>query len=57
MARNTLHYVAERKMFTRGILMIELKETRSNFKMLKIIMQDIMRFLDLSSEGKQKFIE
>ena len=25
--------------------------------MLKIIMQDIMRFLDLSSEGKQKFIE
>ena len=43
MARNTLHYAAERKMFTNGILHTQLKEVRSTFVMLKQIMRHILR--------------
>ena len=39
LARNTLHYVAERKLCTGGILLIQLKNYQSNFSLIKQIMQ------------------
>ena len=52
LARNTLHYVKERKMFTGGIFNIQMKNVRTNIDMLTLIRRTIMRFLDLSTEEK-----
>ena len=49
LARNTLHFAAERKMFKGGILFIQLKDTRTLFTMLKLIMRNILRFLNLDN--------
>ena len=52
LARNTLHYVAERKMFSGGVLYIQMKNMRSFFAVVKIIMSNIMRLIDLNTEEK-----
>ena len=57
LARNTLHYAAERKMFTGGALLIQLKDMRSNFAMLKLITRATMKFLYLSKTEKIKLVE
>ena len=54
LARNTLHYAAERKIFTGGVLLIQLKDIRSSFTMLKLIMRAILGHLDMSTEEKRK---
>ena len=54
LVRNTLHYVADRKYFTRGLLLIELKDVKKSFVMLKLMMRVVIRFLDLSEEQKQE---
>ena len=53
LARNTCHYVAERKLFTGGIIFIQLKGMSSLFPMLKLIMREIIRKLDLKMEEKR----
>ena len=53
LARNTCHYVAERKLFTGGIIFIQLKGMTSLFPMLKLIMREIIRKLDLTLEEKR----
>ena len=53
LARNTCHYVAERKLFTGGIIFIQLKGMSSLFPMLKLIMREIIRKLDLTLEEKR----
>ena len=53
LARNTCHYVAERKLFTGGIIFIQLKGMSSLFAMLKIIMREIIKKLDLTLEEKR----
>ena len=53
LARNTCHYVAERKLFTGGIIFIQLKGMSSLFPMLKLIMREIIRKLDLTMEEKR----
>ena len=52
LARNTLHYVAERKMFSGGVLYIQMKNVRSFFAVVKIIMRNIMSFANLHQEEK-----
>ena len=54
LARNTCHYVAERKLFTGGIIFIQLKGMSSLFPMLKLIMRAIINKLDLSVEQKRE---
>lgn len=53
LARNSLHFVAERKIFTGGILLIQLKDIKSTFAMLKLIMRAIFRFLKLDKEERR----
>ena len=53
LARNTLHYVAERKMFSGGVLFIKLKNIRSSFAVVKNIMRNIMRYVDFKTGEKQ----
>lgn len=57
LARNTLHYVAERKIFTGGILFIQLKDIKSIFSLLKLIMRAIMRFLEIEKEAKRNLAD
>lgn len=57
LARNTLHYAAERKMFLGGIMLIQLKDIRSCFTMLKLIMRAILSFLNLSANEKRKLTD
>ena len=57
MARNTLHYAAERKMFTNGILHTQLKEVRSTFVMLKQIMRHILRLLSIDKEAQRNLLD
>ena len=52
LARNTLHYVAERKMFSGGVLFIKLKNIRSSFAVVKNIMRNIMRYVDFKTGEK-----
>ena len=47
LARNTLHYAAERKMFKGGFMLIQMKNIRSIFSGLKQIKRAVMRFLDI----------
>lgn len=54
LARNTCHYVAERKLFTGGIIFIQLKGMSSFFSMLKLIMRDITKQLKLNAEQKRE---
>ena len=49
-AKNTLHYLADRKVFTGGILFIQSKGIVLMFTMLKLLMTNILEFLDLDSE-------
>lgn len=57
LARNTLHYVCERKMFTHGILFIQLKDMRACFMMLKLLMRLLLKFINIDSVGKRKLLE
>ena len=50
LARNTMHYAAERKIFSGGVLFIQLKYLRSNFAVIKYIMNIAMKLVDLSVE-------
>ena len=50
LAKNTLHYAADRKFFSGGTMLIQLKEYRTNFSMLKYIMRKITGFLDLNDK-------
>ena len=54
LARNTCWYVAERKLFTGGIIFLQLKGMSSHFAMLKYIMRNIMNQLDLTVEKKRE---
>ena len=47
LARNTLHYLADRKLFAGGIIFIKLKENRTVFNLLKLIRIAIMNGLAL----------
>ena len=53
LARNTCHYVAERKILSGGIIFVQFKTVRSIFAAVKIIMRTIIRQLDLNYEQKQ----
>lgn len=55
--RNTLHYVADRKIFTGCILFVDLGNKRTNFAMIKLIMQSITESLDVTHEEKLKIFE
>ena len=55
LARNTLHYVADRKIFSCGILLIQLKDIRESLGMLRLIMRAILKFIDLDEEDKKRF--
>ena len=60
LARNTLHYVAERKTFCQGILLIQLKDTRTCLAMAKLIMHAILRYIDFDKgdkEAQERFLE
>lgn len=57
LARNTLWYAAERKLFAGGVLHIQLKDIRSTFTMLKIILRTIVGFLDMSAKDKRDLID
>ena len=56
LARNTLHYVAERKMFTHGVVLVQLKGVKTCFAMLKLLIRAILPTLDLSREGKRNLV-
>ena len=43
LAKNALHYAAERKMFTGGVLLVPLKTVRHSFAMLKLIVAEITK--------------
>lgn len=53
LAINTLHYAAERKMFPGGILMIQLKEVRHSFAMLKLIVREVTKQMKLNNKEKE----
>ena len=53
LARNTMHYVSDRKIFTGAILFIKLKDVRSTISMLKIIVRNLMKILTLSNADKK----
>lgn len=57
LARNTLHYLAERKAFTGGILHFQLTGHHDVFSSLKVIIRKIRRFLDLNEEQEKVFME
>ena len=46
-ARNALHYVSQRKFFTGGILLIQLKNVEKVFSLLKQIQRFIFKVLDI----------
>lgn len=54
MAKNLLHYTVDRKMFTGGILFIKLQGTTSCFLVLKLIMWEIIKTLELTRDEKFK---
>ena len=54
--RYSLHYVAERKMFTKGILTIQLKDTKNCIGMLKIIMREIMKLINIDRETQKTYM-
>ena len=57
LARNTLHYLAERKAFTGGILHFQLTGQHDVFSSLKVIIKKIRRFLDLNEYQEKAFME
>ena len=44
-------------MFTGGTLLIQLKDMRTNFALLKLITRAVMKFLDLDANEKNKLVE
>ena len=52
LAKFVLHYTAERKMFTGGILFVKVQGTTQTFLVMKMIMREIIKFLDLTQEQK-----
>ena len=50
LAKNTLHYVADRKLFTGGIIFIDMNTQRYNFSLVKDIMGAIMKGLSLNDQ-------
>ena len=52
LARSVLHYAAARKMFTGGTLFIKLKGISSCFVVVKMIMREIFKALDLTKDEK-----
>ena len=53
LARQALHYAADRKFFTGGVMFISLNDIRTNFSMLKNIMEKVIRHLDLDEKQRQ----
>ena len=56
MARNLLHFTKDRKMFTSGILLVKLKDIKSTFVMLKLIMREILQFLKIDKDEKRELV-
>ena len=54
LARSILHYAAERKYFTGGIMMLQLKSVRSTFNMVKLFKEAIISFLQLTEEDRKE---
>ena len=51
-ARTTMHYAAERRYFTGGMMMIQLKSVNNILAMLKLIKEAMISFLDLDLKDK-----
>ena len=56
MARNLLHFTKDRKMFTSGILLVKLKDIKSTFVMLKLIMREILQSLKIDKDEKKVLV-
>ena len=54
LAKSVLHYAAARKMFTGGVLFIKLKGINSCFVVMKMVMREIMRALELTRQEKME---
>ena len=48
LVRNALHFIYERKYFTGGIILIQMKNVRDAFSLMKLIQRQIIQVLDLS---------
>ena len=48
MARTMMHYAAERKYFTAGIMIVDLKSVNNTLAMLKLIKDSMIKHLDLA---------
>ena len=55
-ARNLLHFTKDRKMFTSGILLVKLKDIKSTFVMLKLIMREILQSLKIDKDEKRALV-
>ena len=56
-ARNALHYMSERKFFTGGVLLLQLKNVRDVFSLMKQIQRFIIKALDLTHETMTKLAQ
>ena len=57
MARTMMHYAAERKYFTAGIMIVDLKSVNNTLAMLKLIKDSMIKHLDLAAldaKGQQQ---
>ena len=50
LAKSILHYAADRKYFTGGIIMIQLQSVRNTFELIKHLRETIINCLQLSKE-------
>ena len=55
--RNTLHHIYERKYFIGGICLIQTKNVRDVFSLMKLIQRFVIKSLDLSFQEVNKRIE
>lgn len=55
LARNVLHFVANRKYFTGGVVYVQIKDIRNNFAVLKLIMRAILTSIDLNEQERLQF--
>lgn len=53
LVRNTLHYVSERKLFSRGIFLIQLKDSRTCLALFKLIMRAILSAIDFDKGDRE----
>ena len=52
LARSIVHYAADRKYFTGGIIIVQINTVRNTFEMIKSFRDIVMSFLKLSKEEK-----